>query len=187
MNLSHTTSAHRHPATRRVLVVCGALSAMVVAIAGCGDDPAPSLEQFAPDHSPNLSQLAGLPAITPIPCDPTSAVAGETVTRDRGDHASGIGAVADYHWSVITARDPARAADAVAPGNAMGRADNIADALAGFPPGTTYCLRLRQTDPRTVLFTLDYQPPTGVAAQYRMRATITGAPGAVRMSGEVDQ
>ncbi len=186
MNLSHITSAHHHLATRRVLVVCGTLTAIAVS-AGCGHDSTPSLAEFAPDHSQTVTQVAALPAITPIACDPASAAPGETVTRARGDHDSGIGAVADYHWSVITARDPARAADAIAPGSQMGRAQNLNDAFGGFPPGTTYCLRMRQTDPRTVLFTLDYKPPTGTDARYKLRATVTGAPGAVRMTGEVDQ
>ncbi|WP_045821441.1 hypothetical protein [Williamsia herbipolensis] len=185
MNLSHTTSAHHHPAFRRVLVVCGTLAVLAVAT-GCGDDSAPSLADFAPDRS-QVSQIPPIPAITPIACDPSSAAPGETVTRGRGDHDSGIGAVANYHWSVITARDSTRAADAVAQGAAMGRPQNLSDALAGFPPGTTYCLRLRQTDPSTVLFTLDYKPPSGADAEYKMRATVTGAPGAVRVAGEVEQ
>lgn len=185
MTTSHTTSAHHCSASRRVLVVCGTLTALAL-LAGCGsNDSTPSLAEFAPDHS--VTEAAAIPAITPIACDPGTAGPGETVTRGRGDHDSGIGAVADYHWSVITGRDPARAADAVAPGADMGRSENLSDALAGFAPGTTYCLRMRQTDARTVLATLDYQPPTGATAQYKIRATVTGAPGAIRVAGEVDQ
>ncbi|MGJ0121694.1 hypothetical protein ACQ7HM_21035 [Williamsia sp. MIQD14] len=185
MTPSHTTSAHHHSAIGRVLVVCGTITALAL-VAGCGsDDSTPSLAEFAPDHK--VTQVVSIPAITPIACDPSTAAPGETVTRGRGDHDSGIGAVADYHWSVITARDPARAADAVAPGADMGRSTNLSDALAGFAPGTTYCLRMRQTDARTVLATLDYQPPTGTTAQYKVRATVTGGPGSVRVTGEVDQ
>ena len=62
MNLSHTTSAHHHPATRRVLVVCGTLAAIAVS-AGCGHDSTPSLAEFAPDHSQTVTQIAALPGI----------------------------------------------------------------------------------------------------------------------------
>ncbi|MBJ7291130.1 hypothetical protein [Williamsia sp.] len=160
----------------------------MLAFAGCGSDPAP---EALPDASAvggsSIAAIAAIPAIEPLPCDPTTAAPGETVTRERGGPDTPITAVAYYHWAVITSRDTARAAEAIAPGNPMARPDLIREALNGYPPGTTYCLRLRQTDPSTVLFTITYQPPSGVLGEFRLRASVTGAPGSVRMTGQVDQ
>lgn len=129
-----------------------------------------------------------LPAVTPVPCDTNSATPGEVVTRGQGDHTSPVGAVAAYHYAVITERDAAKVSATIAPNQAMGRPDLIQQALGGFAPGTTYCLRLRQVEGSTVLLTLDYQPPAGPAAQYKMRATTATDPsGRVLVTGESDQ
>ena len=181
---THTTSRPpRHPARRTGLVVCAA--ALTLAATACTSTDSPPAA--GPNAQAPKSTISGLPAIDPLPCDPASAAPGETVTRDRGTHASPISIVADYHWSIITARDTARAADAIAPRAAMGSPQLLAAALNGYPPGTTYCLRLRQTAPTVVLFTLSYKPPFGPAGEYRLRADVTGAPGDVRVAGEVDQ
>lgn len=189
MTLVHTTStAPARPARRRVLVVCAGTLAATAALtlAGCSDQPAHSIDQFAPERSASAA-LPALPALTPIACDASTAAPGETVTRSDGGHDSPLAAVAAYHHAVITDRDPSRVGDAVAPNQDMGKPQLIQAALDGFPPGTTYCLRMRQTDPTTVLATLDYQPPGAPAAQYKLRATTAGAPGQIRITGEVDQ
>ncbi|WP_040532374.1 hypothetical protein [Gordonia rhizosphera] len=143
-----------------------------------------SLDEFAADRS---TRLPALPAISPIACDPGSAEPGETVTRAAGGPDTPPDAVAAYHHAVITTRDAAQVAAAVAPGQSMGSPALIEAAFDGFPAGTTYCLRMRQTDATTVLATLDCQPPGAPVAQYKVRATTTGAPGQVRLTGEVDQ
>ena len=188
MTETHTTStAYRHPAHRRLLVVCaGTLAATAAMIAGCSSEPAPSIDQFAPEPSASAA-LPALPALTPIACDTSSAAPGETVTRGTGGHDSPVAAVAAYHFAVITARDASQVAATVAPKQDMGKPQLIQAALDGFPAGTTYCLRMRQTDPTTVLATLDYQPPGEPAAQYKLRATTTGDPGQIRIAGEIDQ
>ncbi|MAU80847.1 MAG: hypothetical protein CME34_03050 [Gordonia sp.] len=186
MTYVHTTSpAHRRrPATHRALVVCTALVAAATIAAGCSQTSPVSIDEFAADQSPTLPAL---PAISPITCDRSSAEPGETVTRDAGGHDTPIDAVAAYHYAVITTRDPSQVAAAVAPGQSMGSPALIEAAFDGFPAGTTYCLRMRQTDATTVLATLDYQPPAAPPAQYKVRATTTGAAGQIRLTGEVDQ
>ncbi|WP_299577450.1 hypothetical protein [uncultured Williamsia sp.] len=188
MSETHTASTcTRRPARRRVLVVCaGTLAVATAFIAGCSDQPAPSIDQFAPEPSPSAA-LPALPALTPIACHTSSAAPGETVTRGPGSQDSPIAAVAAYHYAVITDRDASQVAATVAPKQDMGKPQLIQAALDGFPPGTTYCLRMRQTDPTTVLATLDYQPPGAPAAQYKLRATTTGPPGQIRIAGEIDQ
>ncbi|MEH3157351.1 MAG: hypothetical protein PGN29_19400 [Gordonia paraffinivorans] len=66
--------------------------------------------------------------------------------------------VAEYHWSIITARDAARAKRAIRDGQPMGSDTLISQALRGFPVGSTYCIRMRQTQPDTVLLTLSTRP-----------------------------
>jgi hypothetical protein len=131
--------------------------------------------------------IAPLPAAAPIECDPSTAEPGETVTRGPGDYRTGLSVVADYHWSIITARDAARAKLAIRAGQQMGTDPLIDQALTGFPVGSTYCLRMRQTAPDTVLLTLTTRPPTGGRVEYRLRATVDGPPGDVRLLGEVPQ
>ena len=183
----HTVGPHRRREARRGLIVCAA-TVLLLTVAGCGGDPAPqALPEASTVGGSSINPIAALPAITPLPCDPTTAAPGETVTRARGGPDSAIDAVAYYHWAVITARDTDRAAEAIAPGNPMGQPSLIREALSGYPPGTTYCLRLRQTDASTVLFTLTYQQPSGVVSEFRLRGNVTGAPGTFRMTGEVEQ
>ncbi|GAA2059895.1 hypothetical protein GCM10009722_19810 [Williamsia deligens] len=165
------------------MLACAAV-ASVSLVAACGTDAAPSGQDSAPAGSVSASAL---PAITPITCDPSTVAPGETVTRSAGGHDSAISVVADYHWAIITARDSARAIDAIAPNEDMGKPQFIEQALAGYPPGTTYCLRLRQTAPDTVLFTLTYQSPAGATGEYKLRATVSGPPGDVQLRGEVAQ
>lgn len=187
MTARHTAGPHRRREARRGLVACAATVLMLV-VSGCGSEPAP---EALPDASAvggsSIAPIAALPAIEPLPCDPTTAAPGETVTREKGGPDSAISAVAYYYWAVITARDADRASEAIAPGNPMGRPELIREALNGYPPGTTYCLRLRQTDANTVLFTITYQPPSGVVSDFRLRASVTGTSGSVQMTGQVDQ
>lgn len=187
MTPRHTAGPHRRHEARRGLIVC-ATTVLLLVVAACSSDPAP---EALPDASAvggsSIAPIAALPAIEPLPCDPTTAAPGETVTREKGGPDTAIGAVAYYHWAVITARDAERASEAIAPGNAMGRPELIREALNGYPAGTTYCLRLRQTDANTVLFTITYQPPSGVVSDFRLRASVTGAPGSVKMTGQVEQ
>ncbi|MEH3155689.1 MAG: hypothetical protein PGN29_10180 [Gordonia paraffinivorans] len=159
------------------------LVALAVGVAGCGASPAP---RYATAPSGSVS-IAGLPAETPIPCDPSTATPGETVTRGPGDYRSALGVVADYHWSIITARDAARAKRAIRENQPMGTDRLIDDALTGFPVGSTYCIRMRQTAPDTVLLTLSTRPPGGNATSFALRATVDGEPGDMRIRGEVPQ
>ncbi|MGU3291200.1 hypothetical protein [Williamsia sp. M5A3_1d] len=161
-----------------------AVIALLLGLTACGDDSASAPVVTMPSGS---TSAASIPAIEPLQCDPSTAAPGETVTNSQGGHDSALSVVADYHWAIITARDKARATDAIATGAAMASPDLISQALEGYPPGTTYCLRMRQTRPDTVLLTLNYQPPAGAAAEYRLRATVTGSPGDVRIAGEVEQ
>lgn len=185
MTYAYTTRpAYRRPARHRVLVVCAGTVTAAATLVGCSQTSSVSIDEFATDRA---TTLPALPAISPIDCDPSSAQPGETVTRGSGGHDTPLEAVAAYHHAVITTRDASRVAATVAPGHSMGRPALIEAAFDGFPAGTTYCLRMRQTDATTVLATLDYQPPAAPPAQYKVRATTTGAPGQIRLTGEVDQ
>ncbi|MGJ0118712.1 hypothetical protein ACQ7HM_05855 [Williamsia sp. MIQD14] len=164
-------------------MVC-AVTALLLVLTACGDDSRAAPVVTMPSGT---TSAAAIPAIDPLRCDPSTAAPGETVTNGEGGHDSAVAVVADYHWAVITGRDKARATDAVATGAAMASPELISQALDGYPPGTTYCLRMRQTRPDTVLLTLTYQPPAGGTNEYRLRATVTGPPGDVRITGVVDQ
>ncbi|WP_045824881.1 hypothetical protein [Williamsia herbipolensis] len=164
-------------------MVC-AVTALMLGLTACGGGSPTASVVTMPSGS---TSAAAIPAIDPLRCDPTTAAPGETVTNGKGSHESGVAVVADYNWAVITGRDTARVTDAVATGAAMASPSLISQAIGGYPPGTTYCLRMRQTRPDTVLYTLTYQPPAGGTNEYRLRATVTGPPGDVRIAGVVDQ
>lgn len=159
------------------------LLAVVIGVAGCSGPAAPDYAS-APSGSVSISAL---PAASPIECDPSTAAPGETVTRGPGDYQSALGVVADYHWSIITARDAARAKRAIRENQPMGTDPLIDAALTGFPVGSTYCLRMRQTAPDTVLLTLTTRPPGGGTTSFALRATVDGVPGDMKIRGEVSQ
>ena len=166
----------------RILSLAG-LVTVAVGLTACGGDPAPD---YATAPSGSVS-IAALPAETPIPCDPSTAAPGETVTRGPGDYQSALSVVADYHWSIITARDAARAKRAIRESQPMGTDPLIDAALTGFPVGSTYCLRMRQTAPGSVLLTLTTRPPGGGTTSFALRATVDGEPGDMKIRGEVPQ
>ncbi|MGZ8177768.1 hypothetical protein ACXVUM_07535 [Williamsia sp. SKLECPSW1] len=160
------------------------LIALVVGLTACSSPSGPSGVATAPSGSVSVSPL---PAIQPLPCDPSTAAPGETVTNGPGSQESAISIVAEYHYAVITARDTARATRAVKAGNPMATPELISQALDGYPAGSTYCLRMRQTRPDTVLLTLTTQPPSGGVTSYRLQASVAGSPGSMLLTGEVSQ
>ncbi|KQR99584.1 hypothetical protein ASG12_01895 [Williamsia sp. Leaf354] len=164
-------------------MVC-AVTALMLGLTACGGGSPAAPVVTMPSGT---TSAAAIPSIDPLRCDPSTAAPGETVTNGQGGRESALSVVADYHWAIITGRDTARATDDIATGAPMASPSLISQALEGYPPGTTYCLRMRQTRPDTVLFTLTYQPPAGGTSEYRLRATVTGAPGDVRITGAEEQ